>query len=120
MFREYYISSMKIEYRPCHIDAGNQNGFIMNALICGTSVDEYSAQGFSATNLLFRNSLDAKSYDPMKPFKRFYRVYKYAKSKSLVWRSTADAITGANGGFAGLPNSITNISMPCTGLAPGA
>ena len=27
MFREYRISSMKLEYRPVHIDAGNGNGF---------------------------------------------------------------------------------------------
>lgn len=27
MYREYYISSLKLEYRPAHLDAGSGNGF---------------------------------------------------------------------------------------------
>lgn len=39
MYKEYYISSMKIEYRPCHLDAGNTAGFVIQAGLCGTTMD---------------------------------------------------------------------------------
>lgn len=72
-----------------------------------------------SSGVILRGALDYKEYDPLKPFKRFYRVSKYAKQKSLIWRSCADALTGAAGGFNVLPNCVTSINMPCTGLAAG-
>jgi len=65
-------------------------------------MDRYSAGPHGAAEI--RNSIDYRTYNSRVPFKRFYRVAKYAKTKSLVWRNANDAITGAAGGFAGLPN----------------
>ena len=67
----------------------------------------------------FNAALDAKMFDVQKPFKRFYRVAKYARAKSVIWRSCADAINGPNGGFNILPNCQTTLYAPTTGLGPG-
>lgn len=72
MYREYYISSMKIEFRPVHLDAGNAGSLSLNSLVSGTTMDRMAAE-------FLEGALDYKAYDPTRPFKRFYRVAKYAK-----------------------------------------
>lgn len=34
---------MKIEYRPCHLDAGNGAGYVIAAGLSGTSMDTLTA-----------------------------------------------------------------------------
>lgn len=110
---------MKIEYRPCHLDAGNSAGYVMSPLICGTVVDYISSTNTGAPLSNFRNSLDTKTYDPTKPFTRFYRVWKYARMKHVNTRRTDDAVTGGNGGYNSLPNCMTMLWLPATGLGNG-
>lgn len=89
-----------MEWRPCQIDAGNAGSYVIGAASVGTTMD-------SMANQIATNALDYKSFDVSRPFKRFYRVSKYAKQKLVAWRSATDAITGVNGGFNFLPNCIT-------------
>lgn len=77
MYREYYVSSVKIEYRPTHFDAGNAPGFVLKTINCGTAMDRLIVYPLNDTE--FRAALDSKVYDVSRPFKRFYRVSKYAK-----------------------------------------
>jgi len=77
MYREYYVSSVKIEYRPSHLDAGNGGSYIIKGIISGTAMDRLLA--FPAPVVEFGAALDTKPFDAMKPFKRFYKVSKYAK-----------------------------------------
>lgn len=72
-----------------------------------------------AAGNLYVGALDYKQYHPERPFKRFYRIAKYAKQKSLIWRSVADALNGPAGGFNVLPNCITSVNIPVTNLVPG-
>lgn len=93
---------MKLEYYPAHLDSGAA-AFTIEPGICGTAMDRLNAYPMPTSE--FAAALDSKTFDPMRPFKRFYRVYKYAKQKSLIWRSCADAIAGGgSGGFNTLPN----------------
>lgn len=102
MYKEYYISSMKLEFRPAHLDAGNAAGYVIHAAQVGTAMDRLIAGPHGPDQYV--NAIDYRTYDATRPFKRFYRVYKYAKQKSLIWRSCTDAITGLVGGFNVLPN----------------
>lgn len=104
MYREYYISSVKMEFRPVHLDAGNSNGFSLMQFFSGTTMDRIQAEPVTG-------ALDYKAHDPTRPFKRFYRVFKYAKQKSLVWRSANDALTGTAGSFNVLPDCVTTFFM---------
>ena len=101
MYRDYYISSLKIEFRPTNLYGGG-NAFRIDSLTCGTSMD--TILGTPMLPGSFNAALDAKMFDVQKPFKRFYRVAKYARAKSVIWRSCNDALTGPNGGFNVLPN----------------
>lgn len=115
MYREYYISSMKIEFRPSHIDSGNGPGILISPLLCGTAMDRLLPYPMAVGE--FRGALDSKYYDFNKPFKRFYRVSKYAKQKSLIWRSCADALSGlVSGGFNTLPNCQTSLHVSTQGI----
>lgn len=101
MYREYWVSSAKFEYRPVKIDGG-ANSYTLSPILCGTGMDRLNLTPIVTTE--FRAALDFKLYDPTKGFKRFYRVAKYANSKLIKWRSTNDATNGPNGGFNTLPN----------------
>lgn len=118
MYREYYISSLKIEYRSTHIDPGNAAGIFIRTINCGTAMDRLIA--YPAPVNEFLGAIDQKPFDVTRPFKRFYKVAKYARQKSLVWRSSQDALTGANGAFNVLPNCQTNIHCFVAGLGAGA
>lgn len=68
----------------------------------------------------FRGALDFKTYNWNRSFKRFYKVSKYAKQKSVIWRACGDAASGAlAGGFNALPNCQTAIYCVCDGLPAG-
>lgn len=103
MYREYYVSSFKIEYRPLRFDLGNGNVPVsMAPITVGTAMDRLNLVPIAPVE--FRSALDSKLYDPNRSFKRFYRVAKYANTKLIKWRSTTDALTGATGLFYTLPN----------------
>jgi len=54
------------------------------------------------------------------PFKRYYRVSKYARQYlQQPMRATREAGTGNNGGFNGLPDCITNFKMATIGFNQG-
>ena len=76
MFKEYYISSLKLEFEPVHIDAGNGNPFIMQSLHSGTTMD-------AMVSTQIQGALDYRTHDPTKRFKRFYRVKQYARQKQV-------------------------------------
>lgn len=76
MYREYYLSSVKIEYRPDRLDAGNSAGISISPIEVGTTMDSMNVQPTIG-------SLDYKQYDPTRPFKRFYRIKQYARQKFL-------------------------------------
>lgn len=94
MFREYAVSSLKIEYRPVHYQPSTLD-LRKGTILCGTSMDTLNA--YPCPIDTYRAALDFKQYDSDKPFKRFYRVQKYANTKLIKWRSTRDAVTGVNG-----------------------
>lgn len=105
MFREYFVSSMKIQYRPNILDAGNAGSFSISPIDCGTAMDRLIAYPIPINE--YYGALDFKVYDPKRPFSRFYKVSKYANTKLVKFRGTADAIAGAGGagGFHVLPNA---------------
>lgn len=45
MYRDYYISSLKIEYRPSIIDSGNAGSYKIDPMICGTAMDTFIGGG---------------------------------------------------------------------------
>lgn len=96
---------MKIQYRPAILDAGNNNGYSIAPIDCGTAMDRLIAYPVAINE--YYGALDFKVYDPKRPFSRFYKVSKYANTKLIKYRGTADAIAGAGGagGFHVLPNA---------------
>jgi len=47
---------------------------------------------------------------------RYYKVYKYARSKDLGWRDTAVA---AGNGYANIPNCVTAMGSATSGFNAG-
>ena len=72
MYREYYVSSMKIEYKPDFLDPGNANAVQISSIECGTVMDRLLPVPIGPPEI--RGALDYKSYAFNRPFKRFYRV----------------------------------------------
>ena len=67
MYRDYYISSLKIEFRPTNLYGGG-NAFRIDSLTCGTSMD--TILGTPMLPGSFNAALDAKMFDVQKPLKR--------------------------------------------------
>lgn len=105
MFRTYKITGMKLEYRPYFFQSTTSD-LVLRSLTCGTIMDIQAAQAIPAQLNEFRASLDAKQYDPMKPFKRYYHVSRWAKGVNIGWRSCDTA--AANGYGNATPDCITN------------
>lgn len=87
------------------LDAGNAGSFSIAPIDCGSVMDRLIAYPIPIGE--YYGSLDFKTYDPKRPFTRFYRVAKYANTKLIKYRSCTDAIAGAGGagGFNVLPNA---------------
>lgn len=83
MFKEYFISSLKIEYTPLNYSAGAN--FLANGPIrCGTSMTTNTA--YPIPDGAFAGALDYKEYDSSRRFKRFYKVGKYARGMDVPYR----------------------------------
>jgi len=78
MFKSYKITSAKVEYKPYYFSAGNAATIAMKSINSGTTMDVVGAFVAPAALNTFRAALDAKEYDPQRPFKRFYRISKWA------------------------------------------
>lgn len=87
MFRSYKITGMKLEYRPHFFSIGTSDVSIKSITV-GTKMDIEGAIAVPVPLAEFRASLDAKQYDPMKPFKRYYHVARWAKGREINWRTT--------------------------------
>lgn len=83
---------MKIQYRPCKLDAGNTAGFNILPLVCGTYMDVPVGTVYPANVTEFRNSLDAKVVPVDRSFTRFYRVARYAKRHGVFDREILTAL----------------------------
>jgi len=117
MFREYKITGVKLEYRPYFFSAGTDNLF-MKAITCGTKMAINGIQAVPVPLFDFRASLDAKTYDPQRPFKRYYHVSKWGSQHEINWRNSADALLNVYGNAS--PDCMTCMELDCGGYADGA
>lgn len=117
MFRSYRINGMKIQYRPYFFSA-TQNDLVLKAINVGTKMDISAAQVVPVPLPEYRAALDARVYDPTKPFKRYYHVRKWASGKEINWRDTSQALTNTYGNAT--PDCMTCFEMDTVGVANGA
>lgn len=118
MFRTYKISSVKFEYRPYFFSAGNGSALSLKSINMGTKMDIVGAQAIPVPLSDYRASLDAKQYDPTKPFKRFYHIGRWAKGRDIGWRNCSEALLNNYGNTS--TDCITAMELDCTGYADGA
>lgn len=102
MYKEFKITGMKLEYKPTFISSGTADVSITGC-VSGTNMNNIG--GYPIAPGLYSGAQDSKTYDFSRPFKRYYRVSKWAKGQQYVtWRDATTAITGNPGGYNVLPN----------------
>lgn len=110
MFKEFFITGLKLEYRPLNYQAG-ANFLAMGPVRCGSVMNTYVPYPMSTTR--FVGALDYREYDSNKPFKRYYNVGKWARKMDLPFRATTGVIALD-------PNSQTAMQVDVRGAwAPG-
>lgn len=65
----------------------------------------------------FRAALDSKEYDPMKPFKRYYHISRWAKGREINWRTTVNASANTYGNAT--PECLTCLQVDTVGYGVG-
>lgn len=116
MFKSYKITGLKLEYRPYFFGLGASD-VVMREIICGTKMAIDGVQPVPVPLSEFRASLDAKSYDPMKPFKRYYHVSKWARGVDIGWRTCANAVANVYGN--NTLDCMTSFNLTTVGFANG-
>ena len=117
MFREYKLTGMKLEYRPYSLNISTQD-VILKAITCGTVMAVNGAVVMPLALSQYRASLDAKTYNPNRNFKRYYHLTKWGAGKEINWRNCSDASGNVYGNAT--PDAITCFEMDTLGLANGA
>lgn len=107
---------MKLQYRPYFYSMATTN-VLLKAVTCGTKMDLFAAQAVPVPLNDYRAALDARVYDPMRPFKRYYHIRKWASGKEINWRDTAQASLNAYGNAS--PDCMTNIEIDTGGFNNG-
>lgn len=96
-----------MEYRPVTMVSGNDApAFVIDRLHSGTEMN--SNADFVVSTGDIRGAIDYKTYDPMRPFKRYYHIAKWASTKEIDWRTSNSALQNA---YAGSIDSQTLVRM---------
>lgn len=88
------------------VSGSDVQAFAIDRLHSGTEMNANADFVVSTGDI--RGSIDYKTYDPKRPFKRYYHIAKWASSKEIDWRTTASAMTNA---YADTIDSQTLIRM---------
>ena len=113
LWKEYKITGVSVKYLPDTFYIGNSNK-TMHAIECGTQMNTLNPNVIPAPEL--QQTLDYRAYKANRSFQRFYRVYKYARSKDVGWRSTMDA-QGVQ--YNAVPDCTTGMGAELSGFNAG-
>lgn len=89
MYREYRVTGLSFKYTPVHY---NDDNYWQTEIISG-SKQYTSDQSYIPTAADMQGAFDYKAYNSTRPFKRYYHVGKWAKSKSIGWQTCEDILS---------------------------
>lgn len=109
MWNDYKVTGLAIKYRPYTFDLAGPSAIIRQRLACGTTMNNVVTGGQLPEKMV--GFLDTKTYDPSRPFKRFYRVGKWWNQQmERNYRLTEDVPVAFNTDF----NCTTSINLQCS------